>query len=105
MSPVQSLHAKEYDPTIHLRKNKMGQGLSTLNTLYNRKDQNYIGNKRATKLTGVHLRKLEQGYMKEQREVEENLAQPSWLINNAHFCYDGDSSTNNENEKKILSTT
>ena len=39
--------------------------------------------------------------MKEQRDVEENhLAQhPPWLINNANFCYDGDSPTNNDNEK------
>ena len=35
-----------------------------------REDQNYVVNE------GVHLRKLDQGYMKEQREVEENhLAQ------------------------------
>ena len=40
-------------------------------------DQNYVGNEGATKPTGVHLRKLEQGCMEEQRDVEENhLAQP-----------------------------
>ena len=35
-------------------------------------DQSYEENKGAIKPTGVHLRKLEQGYMKEQREIEEN---------------------------------
>ena len=65
-------------------------------------DQNYVGNEGATKPTGVHLRKLEQGYMKEQRGVEENhlAQQPPWLINNIHFCYVGDSPANNNNEKK-----
>ena len=43
----------------------------SLNTLGNREDQNYVGNERTTKPTGIHLRKLEQSYMKKQREVEE----------------------------------
>ena len=50
--------------------------IESLNTLDDREDQNYEENKRATKPTRVHLRKLEQGYIKEQKEVEENhLAQ------------------------------
>ena len=44
----------------------------SLKTLDEREGQNYVGNKGATKLTGAHLRKMEQGYMKEQRKVEEN---------------------------------
>ena len=44
-------------------------------------DQNYVENEGETKPTG-HLRKLEQGYMKEQREEEENhLAKQ---LNNPH---------------------
>ena len=39
--------------------------------------------------------------MKEQRKVKVNhLAQPIWLINNVHFCYDKNSPANNDNEKK-----
>ena len=44
----------------------------SLNTLDDKEDQNYVGNEEATKPTGVHLRKLEQGYMNKQRELEEN---------------------------------
>ena len=39
-----------------------------LNTLDNIEDQNYVGNEEATKPKGVHQRKLEQRYMKEQRK-------------------------------------
>ena len=46
--------------------------IQSQNTLDDREDQNYVGNKGATKPTGVHLRKLEQGYMNKQRELEEN---------------------------------
>ena len=46
--------------------------IESLNTLDYREDQNYDENEGATEPTGVHLRKLEQGYMKEQREIEEN---------------------------------
>ena len=76
--------------------------MQSLNILDDREDQNYVGNEGSTKPPGVCLRKLKQGYMKEQREVEENhLAQhPLWLINNVHFCYDRDSLANNDNEKK-----
>ena len=75
------------DPVMELRRNKLRlrflyrlRSNSTytvsLNTLDNRENQNYVGNEGATKPTEVQLRKLEQGYMKKQREVEENhLAQ------------------------------
>ena len=64
-SPVESLHAEACDPTIELKSNELGLRSSTtctesLNTLNDREDQNYEKNKRATKPTGVHLRKLEQ---------------------------------------------
>ena len=39
-------------------------------------NQNYEENEGLTRLTEVHLKKLKQIYMKEQREIEENyLAQ------------------------------
>ena len=40
--------------------------------------------------------------MKEQRMLEENyLAQQLlWLLNNIHYCYDGDLPTNKYNEKR-----
>ena len=40
--------------------------------------------------------------MKEHKDVEDNhlVQQHSWLINNVHFCYDGDLPANNDNEKK-----
>ena len=34
-------------------------------------DQNYKENERSTKPTGVYLRRLEQRYMGEQKEIEE----------------------------------
>ena len=54
--------------------------------------------------TRIYLRKLQQGYMRKQREVEENYLaqQPSWLINNTNFCYDSESLTDNDNEKKTI---
>ena len=64
-----------------------------------REDQNYVENEEAIKPTGVHLRKLEQGYMTEV--IKNHLAQQSlWLINNLHFCYDGDSPAKKDKEKK-----
>ena len=41
--------------------------------------------------------------MKEQRGLKEKHLgqQPIWLINDAHFCYDGELSNNNVNEKNI----
>ena len=55
-----------------------------------------------TNRTTVHLRKLEQRYMKEQSEVEEDYLtkQATWLLNNTYICYDGESSTNIDNDKK-----
>ena len=40
--------------------------------------------------------------MKEQREVKENylVQHLPWLLNNAHFCYNRESPTNNDNEEK-----
>ena len=84
---VESLHAEAYDPTIELRRNKLGlkflyrlrsntKYTESLNTLDDREDQNYEENKGTTKPTGLHLIKLEQCYMGEHREVEKNhLAQ------------------------------
>ena len=74
----------------------------SLITIDDRDDQNYEEDKGATKLTGVHLRKLEQEYIKEQRKLNMNhlTKQPSCLFNNAHFCYDGELSINNDNEEK-----
>ena len=45
--------------------------------------------------------------MQEQREMKENhlALKPSWLLNNTYFCYDRESPTNNDNEKKITSYT
>ena len=51
-------------------------------------------NEGETKPTGKHLRKLEQGYMKEAQPLLQ-------LINSAHFCYNKDMPTNNDNEKKL----
>ena len=73
-----------------------------LNTVDDWEDQYYEENKRVTKPTGVHFRKLNQGYIKEQRKVEENhLPQLlPWLLHNIYFSYDGELHTNNDNEKK-----
>ena len=50
--------------------------IESQNTLNDGVDQNYKENERATKPTGVHLKKLGQGYMNEQKGVEEDhLAQ------------------------------
>ena len=65
-----------------------------LNTLENRKDQKYEENKAVTKPTEIHMRKLEQGYFKEQKDVEENH------LTQQPFCYYKESPTNNENEGK-----
>ena len=52
----------------------------------------------------LHPRILEQGYMKEQKEVKENhLTQQSlWLLNNTHFCYGEVSPTNNDNKENLV---
>ena len=58
--------------------------------------------KKITEPTGVNLRKLEQRYMKEQREVEEDhqAQQHPWLLNDISFCYDRELPANNDNKKK-----
>ena len=54
-------------------------------------DQNYKENKGANKETEVYLRK------------ENHLAQqPTWLLNNTHFCYDIDLATNNDIKKNFM---
>ena len=73
-SPVESLHIETFDPPLKplkLRRNELEIRLDaeSLNTLDNRDDQNYKENKEETTPTGVQLKKLEQGYMKEQRKV------------------------------------
>ena len=41
--------------------------------------------------------------MKEKRGGEETQPQQTpWLLNNTHFCYERELSTNNKNEKKQL---
>ena len=87
MSPVESLHSEACDPAMELRRNKLelrflyrlksnSTYTESLHTLDDREDQNYVSNKGATKQIGVHLRKLEKGYIKEQRKLEQNhLAQ------------------------------
>ena len=42
-----------------------------LNTLDNNEDQNFKENERSIKLMEVYLRRLEQRYMEEQKEIEE----------------------------------
>ena len=70
-----------------------------LNTASLREEQNYTQNEDATWLTRVHIKKLEQKYTKEHIEIEGNhLAQ--YLRNNAYFCYDGKSPTDNDNKKE-----
>ena len=56
----------------------------------------------ATRPMGVHIRKVEQRYMKEQRKIEKNyLAQQlPYLLNHIYFCYDEELLTNSHNEKK-----
>ena len=82
-SLVESLHTEAYGPSMELRRNKLDlrfmcrqRNNSTytisLNILDDRENQKYVGNECTTKPTRVRLRKLEQGYMKEQKEVEEN---------------------------------
>ena len=60
----------------------------SINTLNNREDQNFEENKGETRQTGVQLREMQQRYMKENREIEEDhlAQQTSWLLNNAYFA-------------------
>ena len=50
----------------------------------------------------MYLRRLEQRYMGEQKEIEEmnQTQQPLWLVNNILFCFEGDKHTGNESERK-----
>ena len=52
----------------------------------------------------LHLRKLEQIYMEIEIDRREPLGRiPSpWLLKNIYFWYDGESPTNNEDEKKYF---
>ena len=45
------------------------------------------------------LKKMEQRYKKEQREIEIHNSSLCYY-NNVYFCYGGESATNNDNEKK-----
>ena len=69
-------------PPLELRRNELelrflhklktnSSYIETLNTLDNNKDQNYKENERSIKPTAVYLRRLEQKYMGEQKEIEE----------------------------------
>ena len=70
------------DPPLELKRNKLGlrflnklksntSYIETLNTLDNSEDQNYEENERSIKPMGVYLRKLEQRYIEDQKEIEE----------------------------------
>ena len=50
---------------------------------------------------GVHLRKLEQKYMKKQRKIKENhfAQQLLWLLKKYTHLYNEEPLTNNDNEK------
>ena len=53
------------------------------------------------KPTEVYLWKLEQRYMREQKEIEElNQTQLPWLVNNILFCYEREKHTGNKSERK-----
>ena len=78
--------------------------IETLKYTDDRENQNYQENERSIKHKGVYLRRQEQRYMEEQKEM--NQTQPPCLVNNILFCYEGDKHTGNESEKKAaLSTT
>ena len=50
----------------------------------------------------VYLRRLEQRYMEEQKEIEEmnQTQQPPWLVNNILFCYEEETHTLNDSQRK-----
>ena len=50
----------------------------------------------------VYLRGLEQRYMKEKKEIEvlNQTQQPSWMVNNTSFCYEGEKCSWDDNERK-----
>ena len=80
------MHTEAYDFPLELRKKELELRFlyaESLNTLDDREDQNYKENEGAAKPTGIHLRKLKKGYVKEQKNVEKNhLVQQ--LENNTH---------------------
>ena len=49
---------------------------------------------------GMYLRRLEQRYMEEQKEIEEmnQTQQPPRLVSNILLCYEGGKRTGNDNE-------
>ena len=69
-----------------------------------KEDQNYKENKEETRPSRLLFKKLEQIYVKraerDRKELPGTAQQPSWLLNNTYFCYDGESATNNDNKKK-----
>ena len=69
-----------------------------------REDQIYKENEGATIPMGVHLRKLDQRYIKEESKIEKNrlAKQPLWLLNNIYFYYDVQSPTINYNKKQCF---
>ena len=50
----------------------------------------------------MYLRKLEQRYMEEQKEIEEKkqTQQPPWLVNNITFYYEGKTHKRNDSKRK-----
>ena len=59
-------------------------------------------NERSIKPTRVYLRRLEQRYMEEKKEIKEmnQTQQPPWLVNNILFCYEVETHMGNESERK-----
>ena len=112
-SPAEALHVEANDPPLELRRNELGlrflyklksnpSYIDTLNTIDDSEDQNYEESERSIKPTGVYLRGLEQRYMEEQKEIEvlNQTQQPSWMVNNISFCYEGEKCFGNDNERK-----
>ena len=50
----------------------------------------------------VYLRRMEQSYMEEQKNIEEmnQTQQTPWLVNNILFSYEGETHTGNNSERK-----
>ena len=65
------MYVEANDPPILYKLKRNSSYIETLNTLDDREDQNYEENQRSIKTMGVYLRKLEQRYMEEQKEIEE----------------------------------
>ena len=95
------MHVEANDSLLKLRSNKLGlrflyllksksSYIEILNTLDDREDQNYEENEKSIKPTGMYLRRLDQIYMEEQKEIENmnQTQQLPWLVNNIIFCHD-----------------